>query len=109
MFYAAFTLTRLLAAPLSRVLPSTTILRFCFLGCLAGSALLIVAEKRADKTMFWVATAVLGTFCGPLWPAAQSVPVEKFGIVIGAGHYAFVLTAAKVRTFVASGSCQSSC
>jgi hypothetical protein len=96
VFYGAFTSTRLLAAPLSWVLPSTTILWLCFAGLLAGSVMLIVAQRCLDAGLFWAATAVLGVFCGPLWPAVQAVPVEKYGIAIGAKHYAFVLTAAKI-------------
>ena len=68
----------------------------CFIGSLGGAAILIIAAQTKSASLLWFATAVLGTFCGPMWPAMQAIPIERYGLVVTATHYSFVLTAAKV-------------
>jgi MFS family permease len=75
---------------------SPNILRLCFIGTLGGAVLLIFAGSLRSPRLLWGCTALLGAFCGPMWPAMQAIPVERYGIEVQATHYAFVLTAAKI-------------
>jgi fucose permease len=102
-FYACFALTRLLAAPLSRRVPSSAILWGGLLGALASAGLLYYSGQGGGQQQpqpgtgsLWASVGALGFFMGPLWPAWQGLLVELYGVRLRAGDMALALAASKV-------------
>ena len=97
VYYAAFTVTRTLAAPLSAVLSSRKTLWWSMAGSLLSLLLMLLVIPFGDKVVWvlWVGAALFGAFEGPLWPAMLSLISEEYGLELRATQTALVLVMAK--------------
>jgi MFS family permease len=109
VYYSAFAAARLLAAPLSRRVPSAVILGGALGGALASTSLLLYAggvggvgggaegqPTEAQKGALWAAVSLMGFLMGPTWPAWQGLLCERYGVRLRARDMAFALAGSKV-------------
>ena len=104
LYYSAFTLSRLLAAVFSRRLGSSTTLQMAFLLSFGACGAIILAQSLPSVRgrtargahaggahtparqipVLYAGVATLGFANGPMWPAMQALPTERFGIELSA-------------------------
>ena len=101
VYYGTFTVTRVLAAPLSAVLSSRNTLWFSMAGSMFSLLLMLLLLPFGEKavSVLWIGAALFGAFEGPLWPAMLSLLSEEYGLELRATQTAMVLVMAKFGIF----------
>ena len=101
VYYSAFAATRVLSAPLSRVVSSRRMLWVSLLASMLAMLFNMLVNvdavgKATKVSVLWAGAAAFGGAQGPLWPAMMSVLTEEFGLQLRTTHTSLCLVMSKM-------------